>query len=114
MNTLGTRRIRVFAAAAVVVAIAVAALVMPPSGPRTLKAFDPDETAALEVQMWQQYYSRQNVRLFLTLVRLTRNQFHYSWLTATRVSFHLARAAATFGTARDRYERVLPDLEAAF
>ena len=108
------RRTRALVAVAAILAVAVAGLLTPPSGPRTLKAFDPEQTAALEVDMWQAYYAKENVRMFADLVRLTRQQFHYSWWTSLRSGFHLAKAAATFGNARDRYERVLPDLETAF
>ena len=105
---------RVLLAVAAAVAIGVAVLVVPPAGPRTLRNFDPDETARLEVDMWQAYYAKENLRLFRGLVRLTRNQYRYSWLKSLQASFHLARAAATFGNLRSSYEQVLPDLEAAY
>jgi hypothetical protein len=89
-------------------------LVIPPGGPRTLREFDPERTAELEVDMWQAYYARENIRLFRGLVMLTHDQYRYSWIRAFQASFHLARAAATFGNARSNYEQVLPDLEAAY
>lgn len=89
-------------------------LVVPPGGPRTMRRFDPAQTADLEVDMWKAYYAKENVRLFRDLVQLTRGQYRYSWLDAFRASFHLARAAATFGNAQSGYEQVLPDLEAAY
>jgi hypothetical protein len=95
-------------------ALGVFALVVPPSGSRALKDFDPVRTADLEVDMWQAYYAKQNLRLFWGLVQVTRGQYGYSWLQSLRASFHLARAAATFGNARSDYEQVLPDLEAAY
>lgn len=85
-----------------------------PPGPHSLREFDPDRTADLEVRMWQAYYGKQRVRLFALLVTLLREQNHYSWATATREAFYLARAAAAFGDARANYERVLPDLEHAY
>src|SRR5262249_31835777 len=39
-------------------------LLKTPSGPRSLRTFDPDRLASLEVDMWQAYYRKQNVRLF--------------------------------------------------
>src|SRR5207247_2318796 len=51
---------------------------------------------------------------FGLLVTMLREQYHYSWATATIQGFHLARAAATFGDATEHYEAVLPDLEAAY
>jgi hypothetical protein len=98
----------------IVVAIAGYAAVAAPSGPRSIRSFNPNRLADLELRMWQAYYAKQNVRLFGLLVALLREQYRYSWATATREGFHLARAAATFGNARSNYEVVLPDLEAAY
>jgi hypothetical protein len=98
----------------VVVAIALAVALVPPAGPRSIRTFEPSRLADLELRMWQAYYAKQNVRLFGLLVTLLREQYRYSWATATREAFHLARAAATFGNARSNYEVVLPDLEAAY
>ena len=85
-----------------------------PAGPRTLRQFEPARLADLELRMWQAYYAKENVRLFALLVTMLREQYRYSWATATREAFHLARAAATFGNARSNYEQVLPDLEAGY
>jgi hypothetical protein len=85
-----------------------------PSGPRSLRAFDPDRIAELEVGMWQAYYAKEKLRLFRLLVTMLREQYHLSWQTAVGVAFHWARAAATFGDATSDYERVLPDLEAGY
>ena len=85
-----------------------------PSGPRSLRQFEPAQLADLELRMWQAYYAKENVRLFALLVTMMREQYRYSWATATREAFHLARAAATFGNARSNYEQVLPDLEAGY
>ena len=64
--------------------------------------------------MWQAYYAKERVRLFTLLTTMLREQYHYSWATATVEAFHLARAAATFGDLKGNYEVVLPDLEAAY
>ena len=37
-----------------------------------------------------------------------------TWWQASRMSYHLAHAAATFGNARSDYEQVLPDLTAGY
>jgi len=86
----------------------------PPRGPRSMRQFEPARLATLEVGMWQAYYAKQRVRLFSLLVTMLREQYHYSWATATLEGFHLARAAATFGDATGNYDVVLPDLEAAY
>ena len=64
--------------------------------------------------MWQAYYAKERVRLFVLLVTLLREQYRYSWATASIEAFHLARAAATFGDLKGNYDVVLPDLEAAY
>lgn len=102
---------------AVVVALAAiywAVAVRPPAGTRSLAVFDPDRLAELEVGMWQAYYAKERFRLFRLLVVMLREQYHYSWQTAARAAFHLARAAATFGDTTGEYDRVLPDLEAGY
>ena len=85
-----------------------------PSGPRSLRAFDPDRAAELEVDMWRAYYDQRNVRLFTDLVTLLHEQYRYPWAKALRAGFHLGRAAATFAKLRSNYEQVLPDLERAY
>ena len=110
-----TRRRWMFAVLAVVIVVLSYGLIIAaPAGPRSLKAFDPDRTAALEVDMWQAYYKKEKFRLFRGLVTLTHEQYRYPWAKATRASFHLARAAARFSEIRDGYDEVLPDLEAAY
>jgi hypothetical protein len=98
----------------VLLAFVVAFAVTPPRGPRSMRVFNPDRLADLEVGMWQAYYAKQRVRLFALLVTMLHEQYRYSWATATIEAFHLARAAARFGDLRGGYEVVLPDLEAAY
>jgi hypothetical protein len=109
------RRLRM--AALVVVAVVVVgayAVTRAPAAPRTLSQFEPARLADLELRMWQAYYAKENVRLFALLVTMMREQYHYSWATATREAFYLARAAAVFGNAPSNYEQVLPDLETGY
>ena len=98
-------------------------LTVSPPGPRSIRVFDPDRTANLELRMWQAYYGKERLRLFALLVTLLREQYHYPWTTALGEGFHLARAAATFGDMRcsgppescaAQYTAVLPDLERAY
>ena len=89
-------------------------LVDPPDGPRSLRHFDPDRTAALELDMWQAYYAKDRLRLFRGLVTLLHEQNRYSWGRAIQASFYLARAASRFSELRSDYEQVLPDLERAY
>jgi len=100
--------------AAIVLAFAIAFGVTPPRGPRSMRVFNPDRLADLEVRMWQAYYAKERARLFALLVTMLHEQYRYSWATATKEAFHLSRAAATFGDLKGGYEVVLPDLEAAY
>jgi len=86
----------------------------PPRGPRSLRSFNPERLADLEVRMWQSYYAKERLRLFGLLVAMLHEQYRYSWATAAAEGFHLARAAATFGDLRDNYDVVLPDLETVY
>jgi len=85
-----------------------------PPGPRSIRVFDPDRVADLELDMWQAYYAREKVRLFRGLLISLHEQNRYPWAKAAVAGFHLARAAATFAEARSDYEQVLPDLERAY
>lgn len=108
------RRRVIIATGAVLAAVLGYAFFVAPPGPRSLRAFDAERTAALEVDMWKAYYDKRNVRLFSDLVVLTHEQNRYPWAKAVRAAFHLARAAATFAKVREDYEQVLPDLERAY
>ena len=111
----GARRsARVLVEVAVVMAFALAFVLTPPRGPRSLRQFDADRLASLETRMWQAYYGKERARLFGLLVTMLHEQYHYSWATAALEGFHLARAALRFGDLKDHYEVVLPDLEAAY
>jgi hypothetical protein len=111
------KRFAAMAAGSILLLIAATtcAAVIPPGGPRSLRAFDADRVADLEVAMWQAYYAKERLRLFALLVTMLHEQYHYSWATATREGFYLARAAANFGDARGNYDAlVLPDLVQAY
>jgi hypothetical protein len=108
------RRRAALAIAALVVVAGMYWLTASPAPRGSMRQFDPSRLAHLETRMWQAYYQKQNVRLFSLLVVMLREQYHYSWAVSVREAFHLARAAATFGSARSNYEQVLPDLETAY
>jgi len=101
-------------ASGIVAAFALAFVLTPPRGARSMREFNPPRLADLEVRMWQAYYAKERLRLFGLLVTMLHEQYHYPWATATLEGFHLARAAATFGDLRGGYDVVLPDLEAAY
>lgn len=114
MRPMSGRRVFLLVVAVLAAGGIVWALV-PPSGPRSLRTFDPDRTAELETDMWRTYYAKDNVHLFRDLVTLLHEQNRYSWFRATHAGFYLARAAATFASIHDDYDtRVLPDLVTAY
>ena len=82
---------------AAVLLVAAGDSLVPPSGPRSLRAFDPDRTAELELDMCQSYYDKRSVRLFADLVTLLHEQNRDSWGTASRAALHLARAGRQLG-----------------
>jgi hypothetical protein len=86
----------------------------PPRGPRSLRQFNPEHLADLEVRMWQAYHAKQRVRRFSLLVAMLHEQYRYSWATAASEGFHLTRAMATFRDLRKHDDLVLTDLEAVF
>lgn len=96
------------------VAVFYVGFVSAPAGPRSVRVFEPDRVADLELDMWRAYYAHQNIRLFRDLVVLLHEQNRYPWAKATIAGFHLARAAARFADLRSNYEQVLPDLERAY
>jgi hypothetical protein len=85
-----------------------------PPGPRSMRRFDPDRLADLELAMWQAYYAHENVRLFRLLVMAQREQYRYSWAKAAVAAHRFARAAARFAVSRSDYDRLLPDLERGY
>src|SRR5689334_25358649 len=107
------RRAMVPAALLVLAGLAALTFIAPP-GPRSLKVFDPDRVADLEVDMWQAYYNKERFRLFRGLLTLLREQNRYSWARAGQQAFYFAKAASMFATATGDYERVLPDLTTGY
>ena len=108
------RRIFLLVAVVLVAVFIYTGFISTPSGPRDVRAFDPDRTAAIEVDMWKAYYEKRNVALFRDLVTLNREMYRCPRSTAVRIAFHFARAASTFANIRTGYEQVLPDLEKGY
>lgn len=79
-----------------------------------LYTFDADGVAWLETRMWEAYYAKQDVRLFLLLGRLVARQFALPWRRAFAVALMLARPAMRFARARSNYEATIPDIAAAY
>ena len=84
-----------------------------PPGPRSLRNFDPDRVAELEVGMWQAYYKTECASLRTARDHAPR-AVPVNMGKAATAGFYLARPAARFAAMKGDYETVLPDLERAF
>ena len=71
-----------------------------PSGSR-LDRFSPEDMATLEQQAWQAYYERRWPTLFLTLFRVTREQFGLSAWQSLHATVVATRAQVVFGREGD-------------
>ncbi len=80
----------------------------------SLRSFDADAVAWLETRMWEAYYAKHDLRLFLLLVRLIAQQFGLSGRRAFSIALMLTRPAMRFARARANYEAVIPDIAAAY
>ena len=98
----------------VLAAVYWAVAVRAPSGARSLRSFDANRLAELEVGMWQAYYAKEKTTLVRLLVVMLREQYHLSWQKAAIAGWHFGRAASAFGDADGAYEKVLPDLESGY
>jgi len=59
-------------------AFALALAFTPPSGPRSMREFNPTRLADLELRMWKAYYAKDRARLFGLLVTMLHEQYRYS------------------------------------
>jgi hypothetical protein len=59
-------------------------------------AFDPDKVAYYEKAGWEAYYDRNWPRAFWLLVKLNREEFRMSWLTAVAAALDTVRASIAF------------------
>lgn len=79
-----------------------------------LYTFDAVAVAWLETRMWEAYYAKQDLRLFILLVRLVAKQFGLPWERALRIALMLTRPAMQFARTQSNYEAVIPDIAAAY
>jgi hypothetical protein len=64
---------RILVACCVILAFALAFVLTPQRGPRSMRRFDADRLASLEVGMWQAYYGKARVRLLQESYRELRD-----------------------------------------
>lgn len=81
-----------------------------------LTKFNPHGVAALETEMWRDYYDRKPLKMGIGLLRLLREQNGFTPLRALVTAYHASRAAFIFKDGRDRvsYEKALPALRRYF
>lgn len=75
--------------------------------------FDPATVADYEAAAWQSLDAREDFGIYFNLMMMLRTQHQYSWFRAAQAAFYTGRAMREFPGLMHRYERVLPDLEAA-
>ena len=97
---------------AIAAAFALAFALTPPRGPRSLRQFDPDRLASLEIRIWQADVSRQQLRHVSLVAAMVRQRYHYSWAMAALEAWRLERAASAFDRRTDG--EALSDLETAY
>ena len=102
MSSKGPRR-RVTRAIILLVLAALAAYAAIPRN-ADLTAFDPAETARLEMLMWRHYYDKRFFALFGDLYALARDQEGFSPLDSARIAIAAARAARAFQPTTSRAE----------
>ena len=76
---------------------------------KSLKKFNPDKVAEIELDTWKAYYKHQFLRLFFLLVHLVHENFGVSCLVSLRIAFYAALAASDFrlNKGKEKLERVL-------
>lgn len=84
-----------------------------PGGARDAAAFDPDVLAAREVDVWKAAKARDDFATYISVVQMLREQQRYNWFRAVQAGYYLSEATGEFAGLTTRFERVLPDLEAA-
>jgi len=84
-----------------------------PTGAHGAGGFDPEELANRQVAVWQSIKAKEEFSLYVNTVRMLREEHRYTWYKAAVAGWYLSRALFEFSGLQTRFERVLPDLEAA-
>lgn len=84
-----------------------------PADSATTKTFDADQVARYEVETWKAAKVHSEFSIFLNATMMLREQQRLTWFRAAQDGYYLARGLNGFVDLTGRYERVLPDLEAA-
>lgn len=84
-----------------------------PSGGPGEGDFDPQVVALAEADAWRSVVVHEDVSVYFSMISMVREQHRYSWFRAAQAGFYLGRATLAFAGLHTKFERVLPDLEAA-
>jgi hypothetical protein len=76
-------------------------------------AFDPDTVAGYELEMWKATKVHSEFSIFLNSTMMLRGVHRMTWFRAAQEGYSAARALNGFVFLTAKYERVMPDLEAA-
>jgi hypothetical protein len=76
-------------------------------------AFEPAQVAHYEVEAWKSAAGNQEFAIYPSVALMLREQHRFSWFRAMQASYYLSRAMYEFADMTNRFERVMPDLEAA-
>lgn len=68
----------------------------------SLKQFEPEKVAALELNMWRAYYNHNFFRLFFLLRKLIKTQFHLGGIDPIKAAYYAASAAIQFRLQRGK------------
>ncbi len=80
---------------------------------RDIRRFEAGAMGRMESAMWRSYYEGQWVRLGWQMMKVSREQFGFSWWDSLRMASHAAKAALYFRKNTDD-PRCLPGLEAYY
>ncbi|HWB16751.1 MAG TPA: hypothetical protein VG538_10110 [Vicinamibacterales bacterium] len=84
-----------------------------PASRRDPGAFDPAVAATHEAAIWQSAAAREDFGVYFNTVLLLRDLHGYTWFRAARAAYPLSQATLAFVGQREKYERLLPDLQEA-
>ena len=75
--------------------------------------FEPGVVAQHEIATWQAVRAGQEYGIYLNIMLYERELHGYTWFRAAQAAFYMGRATQDFVGIDRRYERVMPELEAA-
>jgi hypothetical protein len=84
-----------------------------PGGTASPGGFDAPQVAAYEAEVWRSVAAREDYGVYLNVMMMERALHQYTWFRAAQSAFYLGGAMREFVGMRQRYERILPDLEAS-